>query len=148
MANETGHKVDEVRRTVHLRVPGLVGTRTTRTPKYTCISKLPYGTWMFRFALMEEGRDDLKGRHFDWWFEKLKEIAAADGEDSTRPATRVLLHVVTRSGYDVTQVNYAGHLVRGDDKGPRLCSENHSLFEFQLDRVEVTEVWKIDNPPA
>ena len=103
---------------------------------------------MFRFPLTEEGRDDLQDRHFDWWFEKLKEAAAADGEDPTSPATHVVVHVVTRSGYDVTQVDYAGHLVRGDGKEPRLCSENHTLFEFHLERVEVAEVWKIDRRRA
>ena len=53
---ETGRRADEGhRRTVTLRLPGLHGHRRVRHPRFISISKLPYGTWAFRFQLLTEG---------------------------------------------------------------------------------------------
>lgn len=97
----------------------------------------PYATWSFRFQLMKDGRDDLKGRNFDWWFEKLKE-AAEHG------ATRVVIQVQDRHEGERRSTTYSGHLISGEDKGPRVHPDNHYLFEFHLDRVRVDRTWNLD----
>ena len=109
--------------------------RRTRTPNFICV-EWAWRTMAYtvRLPLQLDGVNDMEGRRFDFWFEKLKD-AAVGGK-----YTKVTV-ILARQG---TVKHYTGTLCKTGGMAPRLCSGNTSLFEFDLCEVTVAETIRPD----
>ncbi len=110
----------------------------TRTPNFIAVE----WAWLtmaytIRLPLQLDGVNDMEGRQFDFWFERLKE--AADSGKGTR-VTVYLDYAATSPGLSVAQKSYTGILCTTGNMKPRLCPGNSSLFEFDLCEVTTADV--------
>ena len=111
-----------------------------RTPNFICVEwSWRTMAYTIRLPLQLDGVNDMEGRNFDFWFERLKE-AAASGKDAR---VTVFANWSRSPGIGLpnvrTQKSYTGILCKTGDMAPRLTSGNSSLFEFDLCEVRVAE---------
>ena len=101
----------------------------TRTPNFICVEwSWRTMAYTIRLPLQLDGVNDMEGRRFDFWFERLRE--AAGGK-----ATKVTV-ILAKPG---TVKHYTGILCKTGGMAPRLCPGNSRLFEFDLCEVTVAE---------
>ena len=110
-----------------------------REPRFLSIDQNPGGSYTFRLELQEDGHDDSSNRNFDWWFEWLTKAAAAKQTE----ARNVTIQENWDDDQAFYQISYVGRLSTDSAAAPRLCRVNSSLFEFDLEAVEVTRTWTL-----
>ena len=96
------------------------------------------GSYTFRLALQEKGKDESTGRTFDWWFERLQRAVENGATAKAGTGPTVMVYCSSIGGYPFHQAKYEGCL----RKPPRIDKKNRSLFEFDLSDVKATSTWR------
>ena len=112
-----------------------------RYPKFMSVDHNQDGFYTFRFDLREEGRDESIGRVFDWWLERLQDVAgrqASAESEGQNPQITVQDDYLERNVHYQTQ--YVGTLAREGQAAPRRHSDG-SLLAFTLRHVKLTRTW-------